>query len=649
MHSAGFHAVGDTTQRSGTVGRAVGRPRLSPIWRLRQALGIGGPRGAFACCFRRALLALPLTVALWAGPSTALAQLPPSAAVAAPGVGGKSAHSADAARFKTGRLVVRVNGLPQGTRPAGRVRGPGVTRPLKPGGLTIARARPGRYVITVSRVRISRGWKSVKKGARAFPRRKRLRVTVKPGKTSVAGAAYGTMVNPGVTKAPRGLLSVVGDPASPSKLVYRSRQGLPARGAILTAAPSTLLPSGLVVKVTAAGRRGANTVLSVIPVPISAVVPTFDFRGGLELKSASRGRTTTRARPPGSAGAARSCSGPKDFDVGAKLDEFTIRRASSTLSPPQISFTVALRTTERFGPRIAAAGVSCSWDLAQLGPWSTAIPVFGVPIPVYATIPIKASASVEGSLSAFTLNLASTSVLSLESGKRNTFSFSQEGSNVWVNGVMKLSGSAKLSANMSLQLGVGNPKLGDLHIKAGITPKATWKTGAGCDVAVDLGSLSVGVKIGPIKGDTPPYSPFSRKLWHGCDGGSLDPLPGPGPQPGPGPSPGPGPQPGPGPSPQPQGFTVEDSFLGGTWARTDPNNGTWYSKSNRPANGAYWYPNGLGVGVDCARAAAGYVVRFTDGHSENWNTWFHVTDGKWFPSAAARETRVNGFYGLQGC
>lgn len=132
--------------------------------------------------------------------------------------------------------------------------------------------------------------------------------------------------------------------------------------------------------------------------------------------------------------------------------------------------------------------------------------------------------------------------------------------------------------------------------------------------------------------------------------GPIAPLPPPNYQPQPPHQPVP-PQPAPGPPPPPQvrGFTVEDVFLGGTWARADPNNGTWYSRGNRPANGAYWYPNGLGVGVDCARAAAGYVVKFAGGRTETWNTWFHVTDGKWFPSAAARETRANGFYGLPGC
>jgi len=43
------------------------------------------------------------------------------------------------------------------------------------------------------------------------------------------------------------------------------------------------------------------------------------------------------------------------------------------------------------------------------------------------------------------------------------------------------------------------------------------------------------------------------------------------------------------------------------------------------------------------------VVRFADGHRETWSTWFHVTDGKWFPSAAALEISGNGFNGLPAC
>jgi hypothetical protein len=108
-------------------------------------------------------------------------------------------------------------------------------------------------------------------------------------------------------------------------------------------------------------------------------------------------------------------------------------------------------------------------------------------------------------------------------------------------------------------------------------------------------------------------------------------------------------QPSPDPQPQARGFHISDSFLGGTWARTDPNDGTWYSNGNRPPNGAYWYPNGLGVAVDCARRAGGYTVHWADGHTETWNVWFHVTDGKWYPSAASAETTANDTYGLPGC
>jgi hypothetical protein len=91
------------------------------------------------------------------------------------------------------------------------------------------------------------------------------------------------------------------------------------------------------------------------------------------------------------------------------------------------------------------------------------------------------------------------------------------------------------------------------------------------------------------------------------------------------------------------GYVVNDAFFGGTWPRTDPNDGTWYPKSTRPANGAsYWWANGLGVGFSCGAHAASYTVNFADGHHETWNTWFRSTDtwggrvtGLWVPSAVA--------------
>ena len=97
------------------------------------------------------------------------------------------------------------------------------------------------------------------------------------------------------------------------------------------------------------------------------------------------------------------------------------------------------------------------------------------------------------------------------------------------------------------------------------------------------------------------------------------------------------------------GFHIGDSFYGGTWARTDPCDGVWHPASARPTNAAYWYPNGLGVAVDCARVGAAYSVHLVDGRTQTWSTWFHATDGKWFPSAAANETTHDGAYGLPSC
>ncbi len=419
-----------------------------------------------------------------------------------------------------GTLRVHATGLPAAQRPQVTVTGAGTTRTLQHQSLTIRNAKPGRYTVMVKRVRFGRAFRSARKGAVAYPVRNRLTVTVIKGKVTTVRAAYGAVVNPGVRGAPSRLLSVLGDPADPSGLIYSKTTRLPSVGTVMTAAPSVKLPRGLVVRVVASRRRGSTRALSVKSVPLAAAVPSFAFDGNLSLKAAPNARTSATSHA--SAGSAkRTCDGPKAFDIGVHLDELAVRHASASAWPPQMSFTLAARTTEHVGPKLLAAGVSCTWDLAELGPWQGAIPTpIGVPIPVYATIPVTASASVEGSLSAFRVNLASTSVLSLDVGRQNHAGFTQEGTNVWTDGVLQFSGTASLGANLSLELGVGSSKVGDLHVKAGIAPKATWEAGKGCDVGVGIGALSVGVKFGWLSAGTPPWSPATIHLWHGCQNGS---------------------------------------------------------------------------------------------------------------------------------
>ncbi len=90
-----------------------------------------------------------------------------------------------------------------------------------------------------------------------------------------------------------------------------------------------------------------------------------------------------------------------------------------------------------------------------------------------------------------------------------------------------------------------------------------------------------------------------------------------------------------------EGFVIDDSIYGGTWARTDPNDGTWYPHSQPPPNAAYWYPNGLGVAVSCAEPAASYSA-VVNGQHQTWNWWAHVTDGKWVPTVVFSSVWANG-------
>ena len=434
--------------------------------------------------------------------------------VIALGLGGVTA--ADAAARST-RLVVSVEGLPAGERPAVSVRRGGRTWAMRSQRLVLRHAKPGRYVVVTRTRRIAHTRRTVRRGALAYALKRRTAVTVRRGATTTAVAVYSTIVNPRVTVAPAGLESVIGDPANPDILVYPDRAGLPGRGTIMTAAPSPQLPKGLVAEVTANKRLGSRRMLSLQPAEISDAIPSFEFNGAVPLSAAASGARAATAE----------CNGPRDFDSGAKLDEFVVRQASAKLSPPQMSFTLAIRTTERFGPRLAAAGVACSWDLGGIANWPGAIPTpVGVPIPVFATIPVKASATIEGSLSAFKLNVASTSVLNVELGAKNDLSFWQEGSNVWIDGALQMAGKAKFSVTLSLVLGVGHSTVGNLHVSAGFGPTVTFTAGVGCKVDLALGALSAGVKIGPLKKDSPPYSPFSVELYNGCKDASAPPDPG---------------------------------------------------------------------------------------------------------------------------
>lgn len=422
-----------------------------------------------------------------------------------------SAASGAVRPLTSARLVVVVSGLPSGEHPAAILRGPEISVAVRADRLVLPHARPGTYVVELRRVRISRAWRSVAAGAVALPKSARVRVTARPGRTAILTARYGTVVNPRVHRLPSGLSAVHGNPASPAVLVYPGGAAVPAVGSIVLAAPSAVLPDGLIARVTAVSHQGSSRLVSITNVPVSEAVPEFTFTGAIDLHPAAD-RSSALARK-----ADTSCGGYLSlFDVGASLDQFQIRQASAGLWPPQMSLTLAVRTSEHLGNRAFAVSVQCAHDLGQIGaPWRGAIPTPVGPLPVYASLPITLSGSVSGSGPGFRLNHASTHVITLDLGHRNNFGFQEEGANTWQSGT---SGgeTADIALQASLEFGVGDPNVGNLHLDVGFGPDLTIRPSSGCDLELDLGSVSAGVKIGWFGASTPSWTPFHQHLWHGC-------------------------------------------------------------------------------------------------------------------------------------
>lgn len=418
-----------------------------------------------------------------------------------------------------GRLVVSSSGLPHGLGASIVLDGAGAHRGVRFSGTRTVNLAPGRYSVLVKAVTARKSARGVERGAIAYPERKRIRVTVKSGAASKLEIPYRAVVNPGVKPLPARILRIVGDPEDPSAIVLPTDTKTPPGGTIYTTAPSSRLPRGLISKVTSTKKIGKGIRASLKAVPPTDAVPSLDFSGDLALEpmpGAEAAGITARSRNLASASKG-SCSPPKLLKFGAHLNSFELRQASIGAWPPQMRLTLAIRTTESLGVAAAAAGINCDWTLAELGPYQAAIPVGPVVIPVYATVPVRAGAHINGRFDVGTLNIASTTVAIAAAGlEENRASLSQQGSNVWTSGVLTLSGSAKLYASVGVQAGIGVAKGGNVHVSAGFGPEFNWNSGHTCDVYLNLGTLSAGVTVFGKDLNTPGFTPLKPKLWSGC-------------------------------------------------------------------------------------------------------------------------------------
>ena len=560
----------------------------------------------------------------------------------------------------TGTLAVTMSGLPADQSAAVLLRGPGLRHLLLTGPSTLGGLRPGRYTLEVQRVTVAHG--GVPNGASAYPARRRIHVQIRGGRTTRVTAAYAGVVNPEVHALPR-IFGIFGNADDPSAVLI-SDQHRPAVGTIFTTGPSSVLPFGLVSRVTSVARAGSRLRVTLKSVPVTDATPQLAFSGSLKLMPSARHTSRTSAH------AASSCRAPSLVNINAHLESVELRRAFVGAWPPQLELTLAVRTDEALGVSAAAAGVNCNWTLAEIGPFDRAVPVGPIVVPVYATLPLTAGVHINGTLNVGTFNVASTTVANVAGGfDFNEASLSEQGTNVWVSGTPSISGSATLSASIGVQAGIGIAKGANAHAEIAFGPELSWSSGHQCTLQLNMGSLSAGVTVFGHSLNSPPFTPWQLHLWNGCNPANAPPTTPSSPTPVGTTTPPSNPSlPEPGqPSKAPpteserppvreseaphstEGFIIEDDIYGGTWARTDPDNGQWYPRSTPPPNGAYWYPNNLGVAVSCAESAAPYEV-VIHGEHQTWTWWAHVTDGKWVPTVVFSTVWSDGLpTGLSEC
>jgi hypothetical protein len=390
------------------------------------------------------------------------------------------------------------------------IRGPGTALTVTAPRESLTGLRPGHYVVRVRPLSISRRTARIPKGAKAYPVRRSWGAEVRSGRSSRLTVVYGGIVNPAVRRLPGTTLRVLGDPGQPTAVVLPARDR-PAMGTIFTSGPSRALPYGLISKVVGVRRVGASIRASLRAAPIGEAVSGLDFAGALPLEPSPGIPAAGQART------ASACSGPSLFAPHVQLDSVELRQASLGAFPPQLRIVLAVRTTESLGVSAAAIGLNCSWQLGEIGPYQAAVPIGPVVIPVFATIPVKASVRVEGKLEVGKFNIASTTVATVAAGvQENDAKLGEEGTNVWVEGSPSIVGTAALSATVGVEAGIGVVKGANVHVEADFGPEFNWSTGHPCTLVADFGKLTAGVSFLGHELSTHPFAGSKLPLWSGC-------------------------------------------------------------------------------------------------------------------------------------
>jgi len=418
-----------------------------------------------------------------------------------------------------GVLSLHLAGLPRGTKGLLRISGPPQSpssthrfhREVSLAALRRLHLRAGRYQVKVARVRVRRGQGGIKHGAVAFPVKRKLRVTIRAGHVSKVTVRYGTIINPGVRAVSGRIARVLGDPLNPSGVVLKPGVSV-SRGAVLSAAPSSLLPRGLLAKVTSVTRSGREQTATLEPEDIYDVAPNMNLDVDLNRVGAAK----LSSLPSCNAG---------ELNPIAEVSDFHLTGGWTTT---HVLFTdvktgahVELHYRLRAGVSAAARiGVKCSATLLEVG-----LQGMAGPIPVYGGF--RPTASLELGAAA---SMQATGTVDVTTGLRVNaippsaapiLDFSSPRFQLTIHQFAGL----KASLGLNAEIGIGVANAANIH--ASIDNDVDFTAAPGhCSWDLNLGSFSAGGQIGPFSISTPSTPPlYHRNLWHSACGRGAQPPP----------------------------------------------------------------------------------------------------------------------------
>lgn len=406
---------------------------------------------------------------------------------------------------RTGSLVVKIDGLPRGERPAAVLRGPGKLRRSVPArGLTIKRAPAGKYTLTLAQVRIARTSGPIKAGATAKPSRRTVSVRVVARKHITLRGKYGSIINPGVKSLPAGaVVSVAGPEGNPTSIVLRGRVAF-AKDAILSLRPSDKLPRGLLSHVEGVVSAGSNTRVTLRAASVYEVAPSFEFDIPVNVA-------------PGAAASGLSCGAAVGLVPSLAARDISVTGGWNTVRVLGVDVAVGVRVQAHFTAAVGLRGLGATGDSCTLSAGFSFNGMAG-PIPVTGGIEGELSASAElgGKFSA-------TGSVRIDAGASTVgtppilvwypqvtfsnprFSYTDE-----------RSVAAKAGIGAGVKIGLGNSYVASATLKVGTSVEFTRKLDS-CSWDARFGQFSASGKVGSWTISTPKTPAlFSKNLWRGC-------------------------------------------------------------------------------------------------------------------------------------